>query len=222
MRRQCTAVALRRFALASRRLVSWRLTHNCPGSAERLFDFFQPELQLIRIELVRMRPVSAAHQLLDDQLQLLDLGIGRVALRPERIALRAQPPYCAVLRFQHRYQGSQPSLELDRILPGLGGVEKHALIILAVIAQTQNLSDQPANNGAITGFGRTRDQSNPSSNRLSCAALKRIAPSCTGGQTKRPFSRRLWNRQSGRIEARTGLRVMRQREEQRSEFDRAH
>ena len=27
------------------------------------------------------------------------------------------------------------------------------------------------------------------------AALRRIAPSCTGGQTKRPFSRRLWSRQ---------------------------
>ena len=37
----------------------------------------------------------------------------------------------------------------------------------------------------------TRDQSSPSSNSPSCAALRRIAPSCTGGQTKRPFSRRL-------------------------------
>ena len=128
MRWQGTAVALRWLAPARRLLVGRRLTRDpCLGGTERLFDLFQPELQLIRIEPLRMRPVAAAHQLLDYQLQLLDLGIGGVALRPERIALPAQPLYCAVLRFQHRHQGSQPRGELDGVLHGL---------LLAVIGQT--------------------------------------------------------------------------------------
>jgi hypothetical protein len=61
MGRQGAAVALRRLALDRRLLVVWRfrLDHG-PGGAERLFDLFQAELQLIRIDLLRMRPVAAA------------------------------------------------------------------------------------------------------------------------------------------------------------------
>lgn len=58
---QGAAVALRRLALDRRLLVVWRfnLDHG-PGGAERLFDLFQAELQLIRIDLLRMCPVAAA------------------------------------------------------------------------------------------------------------------------------------------------------------------
>ncbi len=136
MRRQCAAIALRLLAFLGCLLRGWRAALGTGlRRAERLFDLLQPELELVRIELLRMRPVAAAHQLLDDQLQLLDLGIGGVALRPERIALPAQPLYCAVLRFQHRHQGSQPRIELDGVLHALG-VEEHVPILLAVIGQT--------------------------------------------------------------------------------------
>ena len=117
-----------------RLLVGWRFRLDCRlREAERLFDLFQRELQLIRIELLRTRAVAAAHQLLDDQLQFLDLGIGGVALRPERVALDAQPLYGAVLRFQHRRQRREPRLEQNRILQRLAGVEEHAPIILAIV-----------------------------------------------------------------------------------------
>ena len=39
--------------------------------------------------------------------------------------------------------------------------------------------------------GTTCDQSTPENSKVSCAALKVIAPSCTGGHVKRPRSSRL-------------------------------
>jgi quercetin dioxygenase-like cupin family protein len=145
MRRHGAAVALRRLAVDRRLLAGWRLALDARLSgAERLLDLFQPELQLIRIELLRMCAVAAARQLLDEQLQLLDPGIGRVALCPERIALDAQPLHRAVLRLQHRHQDSELCLELDGIMQRLGGVEEHALMILAVIGQTQSCPINPS------------------------------------------------------------------------------
>ena len=139
MRRQGAAVAQRRLALAGRLSVGRRFQIDCGlRRAERLSDLLQCELQLIRVELFRARPVAAAHQLLDDQLQFLDLGIGSVALRPERLTLDAQLLYCAVLRFQHRCQRREPRLEQGGILQRLVSLKEHAAIILAIVQSPQN------------------------------------------------------------------------------------
>ena len=59
MRRQVTAVALRRLALACSLLVGCGFSLDCRlREAERLHDIFQRELQLIRIELFRTRARS--------------------------------------------------------------------------------------------------------------------------------------------------------------------
>jgi hypothetical protein len=50
-------------------------------------DLLQRGLQSVRVELLRTRVTAVRPQLLDDQLQLLNLRIGRVVFRLKGIAL---------------------------------------------------------------------------------------------------------------------------------------
>ena len=140
MRWQGAAVALHRFALARRRSVGCRFAlDDALSHAQRLRGLFQCQLELIRVELLRTRAVAVAHQLFDDQLQLLDFGIGRIALGPKAVALGAQgvaltlqPRHGAGPFLQHCDHGGQPRLQQDRILCRLASLGQHAVIISAI------------------------------------------------------------------------------------------
>jgi hypothetical protein len=77
VRRQCTAVASGRWATGRRlgrragRLLGG--SHRC----DSLLQVLEPELQLIRIELLGAATKLAALQLLDHRMELLDLGVLR-------------------------------------------------------------------------------------------------------------------------------------------------
>jgi hypothetical protein len=80
-------------------LVGRGLSPDCRlREAERLRDIFQRQLQLIRIEPFRTRPVAVAHQ------------------RAQSVAFALHPRYCAGPFFEQRHHGSQPRLEQGRIL----------------------------------------------------------------------------------------------------------
>jgi hypothetical protein len=74
------------------------------------------QLQLVRAERLRPASVLRAPQLPDHQPQLVNLGIGSVALGAQAVALRSQPLEGAGPVFQQRHHHRQPSLQLGWIL----------------------------------------------------------------------------------------------------------
>lgn len=123
----------------------------------------------------------------DQEPQLLDLGLGRVALGQNSIVLGPQRCQRGILTsddFRHLPQVLKQPIGISRKVIRH---QRHGAILLVTSRKT-SLSAQQAVLGRGVAWGCSRCHGKPSSSVASCAALKRTTPSAGEGQQNRPAS----------------------------------
>jgi hypothetical protein len=164
---------------SSRRLLLRRL-----GRGHGLLEVLQAEPELVGVEPLRAPAEPAALQLPDQEPQLLDLGLRRVTLGQNSIALGLQSDRAILLATTSPSAADDAAADQDR-------VEDHP----APATWRYSIDRKPRKPGlpltsraraAGTGRGWSRCHGKPSSRVASCAALKRTTPSAGDGPAEPP------------------------------------